>query len=160
MFYEGSDLAQDAFPSGRDEFRNPILPGFHPDPSILRAGSDDYIVNSSFGWLPGLPIYHSRDVRGTVPLVNALQKHAMTQTRLGIPMLMYEEGLHGYAALDATSFPQSIALASSLDPGLIREINVVIGREIRARGVSLALSPVVDVARDPRWGQIVRPTLI
>ena len=95
-----------------------------------------------------------RDVRGTVRLVNALQTHAMTQTRLGIPILMHEEGLHGYAALDATSFPQAIALASSWDPDLIREINVVIGREIRARGVSLALSPVVDVARDPRWGRI------
>ena len=94
-----------------------------------------------------------RDVRGTVRLVNALQKHAMTKTRLGIPILMHEEGLHGYAALDATSFPQAIAMASSWDPDLIREINAVIGREIRARGVSLALSPVVDVARDPRWGR-------
>ena len=95
-----------------------------------------------------------RDIRGTVRLVNALQKHAVTKTRLGIPILMHEEGLHGYAALDATSFPQAIALASSWDPDLLREINVVIGREIRARGVHLALSPVVDVARDPRWGRI------
>lgn len=95
-----------------------------------------------------------RDVRGTVRLVNALQKHAMTSTRLGIPILMHEEGLHGYAALDATSFPQAIALASSWDPDLIRDVNAVIGREIRARGVHLALSPVVDVARDPRWGRI------
>jgi beta-glucosidase len=94
-----------------------------------------------------------RDVRGTVRLVNALQKHAMTKTRLGIPILMHEEGLHGYAALDATSFPQAIAMASSWDPDLIREINAVIAKEIRARGVSLALSPVVDVARDPRWGR-------
>jgi beta-glucosidase len=95
-----------------------------------------------------------RDVRGTIRLVNALQKHAMTQTRLGIPILFHEEGLHGYAALDATSFPQAIALASSWDPDLVRAINVITGREIRARGVSLALSPVVDVARDPRWGRI------
>jgi beta-glucosidase len=95
-----------------------------------------------------------RDIRDTVRLVNAMQKHALTQTRLGIPILMHEEGLHGYAALDATSFPQAIALASSWDPDLLREVNVVIGREIRARGVSLALSPVVDVARDPRWGRI------
>lgn len=95
-----------------------------------------------------------RDVRGTVRLVNALQKHAMTKTRLGIPILMHEEGLHGYAALDATSFPQAIALASTWDPELLREVNAVIAREIRARGVHLALSPVVDVARDPRWGRI------
>ena len=95
-----------------------------------------------------------RDIRGTIRLVNAMQKHAVTKTRLGIPILMHEEGLHGYAALDATSFPQAIALASTWDPDLLREINSVIGREIRARGVHLALSPVVDVARDPRWGRI------
>jgi beta-glucosidase len=95
-----------------------------------------------------------RDVRGTVRLVNALQRFATTHTRLGIPILFHEEGLHGYAARDATSFPQAIALASSWDPALVRAVNAVTAREIRARGVSLALTPVVDVARDPRWGRI------
>ena len=95
-----------------------------------------------------------RDVRGTIRLVNALQKYAMTRTRLGIPILFHEEGLHGYAARGATSFPQAIALASSWDPSLVRAVNAVTAREIRARGVSLALTPVVDVARDPRWGRI------
>ncbi len=95
-----------------------------------------------------------RDVRGTIRLVNALQRLATTQTRLGIPILFHEEGLHGYAAKDATSFPQAIALASTWDPQLVREANAVTAREIRARGVHLALTPVVDVARDPRWGRI------
>jgi beta-glucosidase len=95
-----------------------------------------------------------RDVRGTIRLVNALQRYAMEKTRLGIPMIFHEEGLHGYAALGATSFPQAMALASSWDPDLVRQVNAVTGREIRARGVSLALTPVVDVARDPRWGRI------
>ncbi len=95
-----------------------------------------------------------RDVARTIKLVNALQKYATTQTRLGIPILFHEEGLHGYAALGATSFPQAIAMASSWDPDLVRSANVVTAREIRARGVSLALSPVVDVARDARWGRI------
>jgi beta-glucosidase len=95
-----------------------------------------------------------RDVRGTVRLVNALQRYAMEKTRLGIPMIFHEEGLHGYAALGATSFPQAMALASSWDPDLVRQVNAVTGREIRARGVILALTPVVDVARDPRWGRI------
>lgn len=94
------------------------------------------------------------DPRGTVRLVNALQHYAMERTRLGIPMIFHEEGLHGYAALGATSFPQAIALASSFDPELVRAVNTVTAREIRARGVSIALSPVVDVARDPRWGRI------
>jgi beta-glucosidase len=95
-----------------------------------------------------------RDVRGTIRLVNALQRYATTRTRLGIPILFHEEGLHGYAARGATSFPQAIALASSWDPALLRAVNAVTAREIRARGVSLALTPVVDVARDPRWGRI------
>jgi beta-glucosidase len=62
--------------------------------------------------------------------------------------------LHGYAARGATSFPQAIALASSWDLALVRAVNAVTAREIRARGVTLALTPVVDVARDPRWGRI------
>ena len=95
-----------------------------------------------------------RDPRQTVALVNALQRWATTQTRLGIPILFHEEGLHGYAAVGATSFPQSIAMASSWDPDMLREVNAVIAREIRSRGVSLVLSPVVDIARDPRWGRI------
>ena len=95
-----------------------------------------------------------RNARATVALVNSLQRWAMTKTRLGIPILFHEEGLHGYQALGATSFPQAIGLASSWDTDLVRRVNVVIAREISARGVSLVLSPVVDVARDPRWGRI------
>jgi beta-glucosidase len=99
-------------------------------------------------------VARGRDSRETVALVNAIQHFALEQTRLGIPVLFHEEGLHGYAAVDATHFPQAIGLASSWDPDLIRRVNSVVGREIRARGVRLALSPVVDVARDPRWGRI------
>ena len=95
-----------------------------------------------------------RDAQATVKLVNAIQHFALENTRLGIPVLFHEEGLHGYAAVDATHFPQAIALASSWDPELIRRVNSIVGREIRARGVRQALSPVVDVARDARWGRI------
>jgi len=76
------------------------------------------------------------------------------QTRLGIPVLFHEEGLHGYAARGATSFPQAIALASSWDPELLTRVFAIAGREIRARGVQQVLAPVVDVGRDPRWGRI------
>lgn len=95
-----------------------------------------------------------RDGASTIRVVNAIQKYQRTRTRLGIPTIFHEEGLHGYAAVGATSFPQPIALASTWDPDLIRELNAVTAREMRARGVSIALSPVVDVARDPRWGRI------
>jgi beta-glucosidase len=57
-------------------------------------------------------------------------------------------------ATDATMFPMAIGLAGSFDRDLMRDVQSVIAREVRARGVHLALSPVVDIARDPRWGRI------
>jgi xylan 1,4-beta-xylosidase len=60
--YRGEDaLGQPAQPKA-DEYRNPILSGFYPDPSIVRVGEDFYLVNSSFSWYPGVPIFHSRDL--------------------------------------------------------------------------------------------------
>jgi beta-glucosidase len=110
-------------------------------PSDLRGGGDPYEQPY-------------RDARQTVALVNAIQHYAVNDTRLGIPVLFHEEGLHGYVARGATSFPQAIALASSWDPELLTRVFTVTAREMRARGVQLALAPVVDVARDPRWGRI------
>ena len=96
----------------------------------------------------------NRTARETANYVNAAQRWAVEQTRLGIPMIMHEEALHGYVARGATSFPQAIALASSWDPSLVERVFGVAAREMRARGANLALAPVVDVARDPRWGRI------
>jgi len=96
----------------------------------------------------------NRSAKQTAEYVNAGQRWAVENTRLGIPMLFHEEALHGYVARGATSFPQSIALASTWDPDLITRIFGVAAREMRARGAQLALAPVVDVARDPRWGRI------
>ncbi|HEX7987167.1 MAG TPA: glycoside hydrolase family 3 N-terminal domain-containing protein [Duganella sp.] len=96
----------------------------------------------------------NRNALETANYVNAAQKWAVEQTRLGIPLLTHEEALHGYVARDATSFPQAIGLASSFDPELTEKIFSVAAREMRARGANLALAPVVDVAREPRWGRI------
>ena len=95
-----------------------------------------------------------RSIQESVEYVNAVQNWATKGTRLGIPVLFHEEALHGLAARDATSFPQAIAMASTWDPDLVRQVNGVVAREVRARGVPYVLSPVVDVARDPRWGRI------
>ena len=114
--------------------------GFFTRPSDLRG--------------PGSPRKNTpRSIEESIRYVNALQSWAR-QTRLGIPVMTHEESLHGLAALNATSFPQSIGLASTWDPDLVREINDLIASEVRARGVHQVLSPVVDVARDPRWGRI------
>jgi beta-glucosidase len=104
------------------------------------AGADAAIANRTAG--------------ETAAYVNAAQRWAVERTRLGIPLFMHEESLHGYAARDATCFPQAIALASSFDPALIERIFSVCAREMRARGANLALAPVVDVCRDPRWGRV------
>jgi len=96
----------------------------------------------------------SRNTREATALVNDIQHWAVEHTRLGIPVFFHEEGLHGAVVVDGTSFPQAIALASTWDPDLVRRVNAVTGRELAARGISEVLSPVVDVARDPRWGRI------
>ncbi len=95
-----------------------------------------------------------RNIEDSIQYVIDAQRWAIEQTRLGIPVLFHEESLHGFAAKDATAFPQSIGLASTWDRDLVREISDLIAGEVRARGVHLVLSPVVDVARDPRWGRI------
>jgi len=95
-----------------------------------------------------------RNAAQSARYTNAAQKWAVEKTRLGIPLLMHDEALHGFVARDATSFPQAIGLASTFDPELAEKIFSVAAREMRARGSNMALAPVVDVARDPRWGRI------
>ncbi len=95
----------------------------------------------------------NRDAREAALWTSRAQQWARDHTRLGIPLLLHEEALHGLAARDATSFPQAIALASTWDPVLVERCFAVAAAEMRARGVNMALAPVVDVARDPRWGR-------
>lgn len=87
-------------------------------------------------------------------LANALQKFFVEKTRLGIPVIFHEECLHGLAGKDATSYPQPIGLASTFNPELVEKIYTAIASDTRSRGVHQALTPVVDVARDPRWGRV------
>ena len=87
-------------------------------------------------------------------LANRLQAYFVEETRLGIPVIFHEECLHGLAAPDATSYPQPIGLAATFNPELIEEIYAAIAEETRSRGAHQALTPVVDVARDPRWGRV------
>lgn len=104
---------------------------------------------------PGSPRANPpRSIEESIRYANTIQRWAREGTRLGIPVMLHEESLHGLAARDATSFPQSIGLASTWDPDLVRDVNDYIASEVRARGVHQVLSPVVDIARDPRWGRI------
>ena len=92
--------------------------------------------------------------RASAEIANAMQKYAMEKTRLGIPILFHEEALHGQQALGATNFPQAITMSCSWDTELVKEIYTTIAAEVRARGGHHVLTPVLDVARDPRWGRV------
>jgi len=92
--------------------------------------------------------------RGMAELTNAIQKFFLENTRLGIPVIFHEECLHGHAAIGGTSFPQPIALAATFDPELVESLFAMTAAEARLRGTHQALTPVVDVARDPRWGRV------
>jgi beta-glucosidase len=94
------------------------------------------------------------DAAGAVAFANDIQKFLVDKTRLGIPTLLHEEALHGFVAPAATSFPQAIGLAATFDPALAEQVFTVAARQARARGVQHVLAPVLDVARDPRWGRI------
>ena len=94
------------------------------------------------------------NARRMAETTNAIQKFFLENSRLGIPVVFHEECLHGHAAIDGTSFPQPIALASTFNPELIESIFTVTALEARSRGGHQALTPVVDVARDPRWGRV------
>jgi len=88
-----------------------------------------------------------------IRLDNALQKILTQKTRLGIPSMFIGEGLHGFMGVGATSFPQAIALGCTWDTALIERIFSATALEMRTRGFHQALSPVIDLAREPRWGR-------
>jgi len=97
---------------------------------------------------------NGQDARGMAELTNAIQKFFLERSRLGIPVLFHEECLHGHAARDATSFSQPIGLGATFNPVLVEALFTMTAAEARARGAHQALTPVVDVARDPRWGRV------
>ena len=95
-----------------------------------------------------------RTARQNAELTNDIQRFFIERTRLGIPVIFHEECLHGQAAPEGTSFPQPIGLAATFDPALVERLYAMTAAEARARGTHQALTPVVDVAREPRWGRV------
>jgi beta-glucosidase len=95
-----------------------------------------------------------RNPRAMADLTNAIQRFFVEESRLGIPVIFHEECLHGHAAVGATSFPQPIGLAGTFNPTLVESIYEMTAEEARVRGTHQALTPVVDVARDARWGRV------
>ncbi len=87
-------------------------------------------------------------------IANKIQQYAIKQTRLGIPVLFIEEGLHGYLGAGSTTFPIPLQLSAAWDTLLTYNVGRAIATETRAHGVDMLLAPVLDLARDPRWGRV------
>jgi beta-glucosidase len=85
---------------------------------------------------------------------NAIQRYLVEETRLGIPTIIHEECLHGLLAWAAPCFQQSIGAAATFDPEIVEAMAATIRRRMLATGTRHALAPVLDIARDPRWGRI------
>jgi len=86
-------------------------------------------------------------------LRNGVQRYLREKTPLGIPELFTGEALHGFMEYGSTSFPQALGLASTWDPELVHQVFTAAGEEAGARGGGQVFSPVLDIARDPRWGR-------
>jgi beta-glucosidase len=100
-------------------------------------------------WDPDLPF----TPRKAAILHNGVQRYQREKTRLGIPTLFMGEALHGFMEYGSTSFPQALGLASTWDPELVHQVFTAAGEEAGASGAGQAFSPVLDIARDPRWGR-------
>jgi len=87
-------------------------------------------------------------------LLNQIQRYFVEETRLGIPVLAHEEATGGFSARGATVFPQSLALGATFDAELVEEVASTIREQLLAVGARHCLAPVLDVARDPRWGRV------
>ncbi|MBW2271775.1 MAG: glycoside hydrolase family 3 C-terminal domain-containing protein [Deltaproteobacteria bacterium] len=86
--------------------------------------------------------------------MNAIQRHLVEKTRLGIPAIVHEESTGGFTARDADQLPQGIGLASTWDPVLVEAGADLIRQQMLAVGARQTLAPVLDIARDPRWGRV------
>ena len=94
------------------------------------------------------------DARAHAERINTIQRYFVEKTRLGIPIIPFEEALHGLAREGATMFPQAIGLAATWDTALVERVASAIALEAGSRGIRQVLSPVVNIADDVRWGRV------
>jgi beta-glucosidase len=102
---------------------------------------------NSFGLMPGI------GPRQKAEQANRLQRYFVEESRLGIPVIITDEALHGHVAQGATNYPTPLALASTFDVELVHQMFGEVGLEVGSQGTDLVLAPVLDLARDPRWGR-------
>ena len=128
--------------------------------AIMDKHSDDTHATADAVFVPekaealwgGLGVGGIHDLNPTPEQANAIQSWVIAHSRLGIPALFIEEGLHGFDT--GTVYPAPINLAATWNREIARETGVGIAAEARATGVGMILAPVLDLAREPRWGRV------
>lgn len=123
------------------------------DPEGNIIGIKDTLIARGAGSIGVRRLWQTSSPREQAQWANAIQKYMLEKTRLGIPVFIFGESLHGFMANGATSFPQAIALGCSWDTLLVEQVYTAAALEARSRGTTQVLSPVLDLARDPRWGR-------
>ncbi|KUJ53470.1 glycoside hydrolase family 3 N-terminal domain-containing protein [Chryseobacterium sp. JAH] len=95
----------------------------------------------------------NEDAERLAKKINAIQKYFVEKSRLGIPIIPFDEALHGLMREGATAFPQAIGLSATFNPDLMKEVSTAIAKESKLRGIRQILTPVVNLASDVRWGR-------
>jgi beta-glucosidase len=124
-------------------------------PGDLDSAAHDYtrgIFGLQIGAVAGIAPREA--ARAHAARVDSIQRWFTTRTRLGIPIIAFDEALHGLMREGATVFPQAIALAATWDSALVGRVHRAAARETRSRGIRMVLSPVVNLATDVRWGRV------
>jgi beta-glucosidase len=128
--------------------------------ALVDAHTDETHATATAHFLPdkaqemwgALGVGAIHDLNPTPEQANAIQQWILAHNRLGIPALFIEEGLHGFDT--GTVFPVSIGLAATWNPEIVQKVGAAIAAEARATGVGMILGPVLDLAREPRWGRV------
>jgi len=119
-------------------------------------GNIDEHMNGLTGWNNEYPVpIHAMPWSLHTRGINEVQRWFVEQTRLGVPVDFTNEGIRGLLHVKATTFPAEMGVGSSFDKELVREIGRVTGREAKVLGYTNVYSPVLELARDPRWGRVI-----
>lgn len=128
---------------GKEKYKHGIF-GFQVATKSSTKNESEQILEYSKG----------ENAKETALMINEMQRYFLEETRLGIPIIPFDEALHGLIRQEATSFPQSIALAATFDTQLLDTVAEAIALELNARGIRQNLAPVINLARDVRWGRV------
>ena len=130
-------------PGQEEQYRHGIF-GFQVSAAGATAGASQQMLQ-----------YNANEgARELVQKINRIQRYFIEQSRLGIPIIAFDEGLHGLVRGGATSFPQSIGLAATWDTTTLAGVAQSIALESKVRGIRQILSPVINLANDVRWGRV------